>query len=403
MIINKLNWHSLSHRYHIGLLPVLLVVIVVALGVHAAYHGIDGSLLVWIIVAILSLIVTQKKSIKYHAEPPTSSIVQTSAAHSGKEILEESGGLLSAQCESIDKDIESAKGIISDAITNLNTSFTTLNGLVTEQNDRVLAIMTNIDASDEQSKQEGLSVEAFANETSEILQYLIELLVNVSKQSVDTVYKIDDMSKQFEDIYALLADAQGIAQQTNLLALNASIEAARAGEAGRGFAVVADEVRKLSQQSDRFNNEIGEKIGVTRKSVNEVRSVVEDVAARDMNSALDAKQRVDEILSELSSMDASVNTGLAHISQITNDIGEQVATAIRAMQFEDIVTQLLAHGQYEVDHVQEIANLLQEVSETGMSEEELKRRLDEQQKRWNEERHNPVAQESMDSGDVELF
>jgi methyl-accepting chemotaxis protein len=57
------------------------------------------------------------------------------------------------------------------------------------------------------------------------------------------------LSERTQQIGAITATVNDLADQSNLLALNASIEAARAGEHGRGFAVVAEQVRRLSEQS----------------------------------------------------------------------------------------------------------------------------------------------------------
>jgi methyl-accepting chemotaxis protein len=60
---------------------------------------------------------------------------------------------------------------------------------------------------------------------------------------------IERLSSRTEQIGAITATVNGLADRSNLLALNASIEAARAGEHGKGFAVVADQVRSLAEQS----------------------------------------------------------------------------------------------------------------------------------------------------------
>ena len=104
-----------------------------------------------------------------------------------------------------------------------------------------------------------------------------DLLIETMTQLDDTVHAESDMndrlnqlSRDTDQVKSVLDVISDIAEQTNLLALNAAIEAARAGEHGRGFAVVADEVRKLAERTQKSLVETNATINVIVQSIQDI-------------------------------------------------------------------------------------------------------------------------------------
>jgi len=326
---------------------------------------------------------------------------------------------LNDEIDSSCKELTQARGVISDAVTSLGSSFSGLNVEVQSQKNMVLSLIdnvsdTSIEGSDNNSSD--VSIKEFATETSEILSYFIDLLVNVSKQSIETVHKIDDMVYQMDEIFKLLEDIKTIADQTSLLALNAAIEAAHAGEAGRGFAVVADEVRKLSQHSNRFNDEIRNHVEKTRVSITDARKIVGDVASKDMNMAISAKSRVDLMLQEVSEMNARVSNNLGEVSVVSDSINSNVNLAVRGLQFEDIVSQQIDSSQKYLLKLKEYSNTLllqlNQMHEQSSNNEnfdydeflsKVRSEATKSRSDINHEKNKPAHQESIAEGEVELF
>lgn len=322
--------------------------------------------------------------------------------------------VLMAEVVSGKDDLSQARQVLRDAIQSLAGSFSSMNELSDAQKAMIMQTLDQVADNEGAGETSQISVRTLYKETSETLQFFIELLVDISKQSIMIVHRIDDMVAQTDAIFSLLNNVKTIADQTNLLALNAAIEAARAGEAGRGFAVVADEVRKLSMNSRDFNERIRSQIEVTKGTVSEARNIIFEMASKDMNDYLLAKERVDTMMSGLAALDERIEHSLQGVSGINQDIGSSVAVALRSLQFEDMVTQLVAYTEGKLEYAQrvfdEVGGALESaLTEPGATEDVLVRingvrdALAERVAERSAAAHKPVSQTSMAEGDVELF
>ncbi len=329
-----------------------------------------------------------------------------------RQLLEEMNLLIHDEVASIRSDLEKSRSLVRDAVVQLSDSFNGLNNETQAQEGMVRVLIEHASGMSGDGENKSLNIKDFIGEAGSVLQYLIDILVETGKQSVKTVYKIDDIVQEMDGIFSLLSDVKMIADQTNLLALNAAIEAARAGEAGRGFAVVASEVRKLSQHSTRFNDQIWLQAQKMKSTIGDARNIVGEMAERDMNMAISAKGRVNDMLHEIGEMDLVVSQKLGDIGGVAKKINEDVNVAVRALQFEDIAGQLMGYIMARLDNVERFIGdaekrTLATKAETAMEYilfmRGMRSEISNMRKEWDKKLHNPVAQNSMNSGDIELF
>lgn len=165
-----------------------------------------------------------------------------------------------------------------------------------------------------------------------------------------------------------------IANQTNLLSLNASIEAARAGEYGKGFAVVATEIRNLADMS--------------KKSVNEIRSIINSIQedtknaveiARTAEGALGMQEdAVKNTTGSYRSINDSVERLVVFLTSITDDverIEKSRVTTLGAIENISAVLEEIAASSNMVS--QTAAAQLNSVATLKESAEDLSRNADD--------------------------
>jgi methyl-accepting chemotaxis protein len=316
------------------------------------------------------------------------------------------------QFEFIETEFARALRVLSDAIEELTGSFHGMHDSTSRQRQIAMSIM-NVQATDKVGGGE-IHFDDFVTSTSATMQKIVDSVIGNSKLGMELVELTDDIARRAREVESILDEIGGIAKQTNLLALNAAIEAARAGEAGRGFAVVADEVRDLSLRTTQFSEQISKTMSVMLTVVSRTEHAIERMASQDMNFALESKFQVESVLGSIEKLNAERTVAIEQLSGHAGAVDREVNRAVTALQFQDMVSQLIGHvGQRlmrmrsAVNEVGEVAREASHPHDRSTLEQlslrlaDVTRTLDELAEFGNS---NPVKQaDSVDSGDIELF
>ncbi|MDH5650056.1 MAG: methyl-accepting chemotaxis protein [Gammaproteobacteria bacterium] len=296
--------------------------------------------------------------------------------------------------DALEENMTRLTGLLHSAVQGLLSAFHSLEEQSRNQKDLLVGLVQRISV--HATNDHG--VKQFTHEMMDLIQNFVDSISKMGSYSMELVDAMDTLDRKIREVETLLKEIGSISSQTDLLALNAAIESAHAGEAGRGFAVVATEVRALSQRSREFSDLIRERHDESRVTMNRANSIVGKMASLDISMSLSSKDRLTELMGEIDDLNRDSALKLEKASTITALISDNVADAVRALQFEDIATQLIGHMlnlvqvMKQLDHEKLV--LAGSVSKPGTANESSS---------GTSAMHNPVRQADIASGDIELF
>ena len=199
--------------------------------------------------------------------------------------------------------------MVMEAIHNIALGATDQAGSTQEAVNEVENLATSLN----ETKQHVDNINEMSDNTGKLSEQgkqMVNLLIDKSGLTMDksktTMQVMDEVMTSIDKINYISDVIADITSQTNLLSLNASIEAARAGDAGRGFAVVADEIRQLADQS--------------RKSTDEIKSIINEVVAR----ATQAEQAMKENNDLITEQQNAINDTQKLFEKISDSINELI-------------------------------------------------------------------------------
>ena len=324
---------------------------------------------------------------------------------------------ISDQFSLLRNELDQTRDVIGSATSKLSTSFTGLENDSSNQKQHLRDLVEKLLEVTQGTEciEQAEGIERFSVESEGIGELFVDTVQSMKAASVDIASRFNEMDNQFSQVVNLLNDVHDITSQTNLLALNAAIEAARAGETGRGFAVVADEVRSLSARTDQFSNQIRELVNETQQSIAESNVTVQNIASTDMSIPLESQDAIRNIWNDMTALNEKVLAQSQVISELSESIQRHVCEGVISLQFEDIVAQLVDHITKRCDALQGFINYVVATHFEGESFgddrlEQQKTRLrnleklvENAQDSFSQLTHKAVSQQTVSTGDVDLF
>ncbi len=384
--------------------PLLLLIVVSALLLHwgttqlATGMAMGAHAAVTALAVFLAYLLTGRQRAKSR---PTDLSLQP--AMSGVDnVLLQTHTEFAAHFSGSNEDLSQIQSLLGDAIGKLLSSFEGMHQLIQEQRNAAVTISSESDS----------SIENSLGETSETLKTLVGSIVNNSKIGMELVEKMEAVSQQVQGILQVLGEIDAISKQTNLLSLNAAIEAARAGESGRGFAVVADEVRKLSARAEHFSLQIRGNVKQVHAAIMDAEQSINQMASLDMDFALASKNRLDGIMQRVQQANRDMSQVIVKQTVISGKVNDVVGSAVTSLQFQDLVNQLLQHSRLRLDSMQEAWRI---IGDMAQAEQAGKPSAPDETDRVRQQvvnifskanqvsQRNPVRQEHMQSGAIDLF
>jgi methyl-accepting chemotaxis protein len=248
------------------------------------------------------------------------------------------------------RQVDNAREQTETAITGLTVNF----GELVQKMDASIAQARQ--ASEAHAAQAALDGEDAERQLSLVMQALREM--QRSREALTA--EIGAIVAYTGELKRMAEEVKVIAFQTQLLSLNAAIEAAHAGEQGKGFAVVAHEVQVLAKASREAGQDIHKRIGSITTALARIGQHNQSVSGHDAEAMRTSEASIGQVLARQRERAEQTSAAAARSRDEHSSIRQDLEDALVKLQFQDRVSQILAHvaqAMREADAPPQLAEL----------------------------------------------
>ena len=301
--------------------------------------------------------------------------------------------VLDTMSEFVQEDGTQAEVLLADAVSTLTGEFGHLENGCQTLSDSVVNCFAAM-----RDPETGVNrLSAFAGESEQLLDEMLSLITYLSHNSMWMVRRLLSVSDRMAEVDSILLESKRISGQTRLLSINASIEASQAGEFGESFAVVADEVKSLAGESRVLNERIDDLLSGVREDIAKIHEIAHGVASRDLKETIAREQRVEALMVHVGEAEGLLGHEIEGLKEQTSIFESATQGVTRALQFDDLVRQVLQRQRDAANHLGPIVEALRS-GDLGSLDAEV-----EKLSGTLEGLNRAVTQQDMNEGDVELF
>lgn len=231
------------------------------------------------------------------------------------------------------RQIDNAREQTETAVTELSAHF----------GDIVQKMDASIAQSERESAQQAAQAQTDGSAAAQLLAKVTDALREMQQSREALATEIAAIVGYITELQAMAEEVKMIAFQTNLLSVNAAIEAAHAGEHGRGFAVVAQEVQALSRASRDTGQKINQRIASVTQMLRSIDSRSKSLRGADTAALQSSEDSIRDVLAQQQARIDEFANAASSSREEHNGIRNRIEDALVMLQFQDRVSQILAH------------------------------------------------------------
>lgn len=176
-----------------------------------------------------------------------------------------------------------------------------------------------------------------------VMESLLENVRLSSDFSQEVSQKLLHLEARLNLVENTIEEVEEISNRAKLVALNGQIEASRLGTQGSAFQVVAEETKALASNAAKTSDAIRSSINQLAIELHGTSSSIRTRAAADSESFRRSEESANKLLSNIQSSNSRIKQSLTQTVKIGGELRNDIAKAVMSMQFQDRVSQRIAH------------------------------------------------------------